>query len=271
MYNALPSLFIALSVVALWVPAYREAWKVGFLLALLSGLSLGMLDLNALITVFVYGALWMAYAQMPSQPRFWAIVIFAVLLKLRLLGGFYPAVLAPGIYYNLAPAVAGLLPLAYIRRGGLEHWQPMMGSVALERIAWVPFGKGLAISLYGVGALALAAAASGLITWQMALPSDAYLRYGAQLLLVCPLEEGLFRGFTQNGLERYLKNPTQAWLLSSGIFALTHLYWAPSTGILLFTLLAGLLYGLVYRVSRSLECAIFCHFLLNFVHMTFFY
>lgn len=269
MYSAYPNLFIALSSIALWTP-YRQAWKVGFLLAVLSGFSLGMLDLSALFTIFVYGSLWMAYANRPDQTRFWAIVVFALLLKLRLLGGFYSVALTPGFYFNLSPAVAGLLPLAYVRRGGLEHWRPSMGAVALERTSWIALGKGLGISFLGIGALAFAAISGGLISWHIALPSHALLRYASQLFLVCPLEEGLYRGFMQNEMERYLGSSMQAWLGSSALFALAHYYWAPSVGILLFTLLAGLLYGLVYRVSRSLECAIFCHFLLNFVHMTFF-
>lgn len=270
MYNAYPSLFIALSTVALWIPVYREAWKVGFVLAMFAGFALGIVAPGALFTTFVYTALWMAYARMPNQTRFWAIVVFAIFLKLRLLGGFYSICLTPGFYYNLAPAVAGLFPLAYVRRGGLEHWQPTLGAVAIERTSWIALGQGLMISVLGVMALALTALISRVVTWQLALPSYAFMHYASQLLLVCPLEEGLFRGFIQNGLERYLGSPLQAWLLGAGIFALTHLYWAPNMGVFVFTFLAGLLYGLVYRVSKSLECAIFCHFLLNFVHMTFF-
>jgi len=269
MYNALPSIFIALSVAALWTP-YREAWKIGFVLALFSGLACGMLDLSSFFIVFVLSALWMTYAKSPNQPRLWALIVFSCLLKLRLLGGFYSVALTQGFYFNLAPAVAGLLPLAYVRRAGIQQWQLGFKTVALEHATALAVGKGIGLSLLGIAAMALAALSSGLISLQMTLPSHALMRYATQLFLICPLEEGLFRGFMQTQLERYMQSPLQAWLLSSVLFAFVHVYWASNSGILLFTMLAGLLYGLVYKVSKSLECAIACHFLLNFVHMTFF-
>ena len=133
------------------------------------------------------------------------------------------------------------------------------------------FLEGLAFSIAGISALALLGLMSGVVSLQVRAPSHAAYRYMMQLLLICPLEEGLFRGFIQKRLAGYLQGNRLAALgISTALFTFAHIYWAPTLGLLVFTSLASLLYGLVYMITDRIESAVLCHFMLNVVHMTFF-
>ena len=135
-------------------------------------------------------------------------------------------------------------------------------------------GKGLLIGCLGIAILSILAIASGTTQLQFKLPTFTAARYLNNLILVAIPEEGFYRGFLQNGLCKYLQNikggKLIALIFSSIIFTIAHIYWSPSLSILGFVFLSSLLYGGVYLISEKIESSILCHFLLNFVHMTFF-
>jgi hypothetical protein len=91
----------------------------------------------------------------------------------------------------------------------------------------------------------------------------------SNLFLTSIPEEGFYRRFIQNKLCPYF-GKTIALFLTAALFTLTHIFWSPNIGILALTFVAGLLYGGIYLYSKKIESAILCHFLLNFIHITFF-
>ena len=90
------------------------------------------------------------------------------------------------------------------------------------------------------------------------------------LFFVSMAEEVLFRGFLQRHLS-LLKIKFASLigiLLPAIIFGLFHL--KAGVPFMIFATLSGIMYGLVYHRSKSIEVTIFTHFLLNFIHITFF-
>ncbi len=158
--------------------------------------------------------------------------------------------------------ILGLLPLA------------LLVSLAKNGKEWTKVSIGLLWGVLGIAILAVLAVGSGAIHWQFKLPSAAVERYFSNLFLIAIPEEAFYRGFLQSELCSYLKNRRGGkWIalgITSLIFTLAHVYWSPSLDILGFVFLAGLLYGAVYLISKRIESAILCHFLLNAIHMTYF-
>lgn len=124
----------------------------------------------------------------------------------------------------------------------------------------------LTVVLVLAGALLL-----GVVAWAPKWPEQGWLWVANNLLLVCIVEELLFRGYVQGGLQRLLQNRpyAQAAVLpgTAVLFGLAHAgggwEWALlATG-------AGLGYGLAYR-QAGLAGAVLCHFALNLAHFTLF-
>lgn len=279
-----PILFSILSVAVLWMEDLKGLWRLFFLGALASGLFVGLIDLSALLHIALFALIWMAYESGRDQLRFWFLVAFSMLFKLHLFSGFYSGGLTPQLFTNLSPFIAGIFPLAYLKGAPLSGWTDFAnmgavkkprfhfsGSAAIARTDRRLFLEGLAFSIAGISAIALLGVASGVVSLQVKMPSYAAQRYMMQLLLICPLEEGLYRGFIQKELGSYLKGNRFAALgISTALFMLAHIYWAPSVGLMLFTGVAGLLYGAVYMMTERIESSILCHFMLNIAHMTLF-
>jgi membrane protease YdiL (CAAX protease family) len=131
--------------------------------------------------------------------------------------------------------------------------------------------RGIAYGVIGVAILAGLAVIAKAAHWQFKLPSHALLRYGVNFTFTAILEEGFYRGFIQSQLTNYLKGRKYlALVIASVIFTFAHVYWSPSVAIMAFVFLASLIYGGVFLISGKVESAIVTHFLLNFIHMTFF-
>jgi membrane protease YdiL (CAAX protease family) len=139
---------------------------------------------------------------------------------------------------------------------------------------WASVLKGLIVGCLGIAVLALLATFTGAAHWNFKLPSFAAARILSNFFLTSIPEEGFYRGFIQNIFCRYFENiklgKILALISTSILFAAAHYYWSPNLEILAFVFLASLLYGGVYLISGKIESAILTHFLLNFIHMTFF-
>jgi membrane protease YdiL (CAAX protease family) len=233
----------------------------GYALAAYHG-SLGLQSLPA------FALLALAWAALRYPRLRWVghglFVVLALALALHRLPGFDNArvidavVLSPGatpltLYLNLDKPLAGfwlLLACPWLilkRRGSL---------------------RGLALRVLGTVAIVLTAGVMlGAITWAAKWPEGAWLWAANNLLLVCIVEELLFRGYIQGGLgrlfERWSGGQTLALLAASVLFGVAHLgggwQW------LLLATAAGLGYGLAYRYA-GLAGAVSCHFGLNLAH-----
>jgi membrane protease YdiL (CAAX protease family) len=131
--------------------------------------------------------------------------------------------------------------------------------------------KTLPLTILGIGGLIFLATYSGAVHLQIKTPPHLLLRMVQNLFLVTIPEEAFYRGFLQEELCKRLGTGVLsrlgAILITSLFFTLMHLTWAPNLGILGFVFIASLLYGLIYQYTKAIESSIFCHFLLNMVHL----
>lgn len=127
--------------------------------------------------------------------------------------------------------------------------------------------RGLPIALgtlLVVGALALAL---GYVEVAPGLPPPGLLLLWAavNLLVVCTIEEGFFRGVVQERLSRCWPLPA-AVVLAALLFGLAHA--GGGLEYVLLATVAGAGYGAAYQLAgRRIEAAILAHFLLNTGHL----
>ncbi|MDA0967615.1 MAG: CPBP family intramembrane metalloprotease [Proteobacteria bacterium] len=108
---------------------------------------------------------------------------------------------------------------------------------------------------------------SGIIKFDPKLPDISPLWLINMLFIVCFAEEVFFRYFIQGSFTKALGfkyGQYIAIILSSLIFGLAHL---PGGVIFaLFAFIAGIFYGYSYYKTKSIECAILTHFMVNMTH-----
>jgi membrane protease YdiL (CAAX protease family) len=242
-------------------------WGGLLILSILAGLATGYIYWEGLLIIAAWIPFWFFYDKLKSSESkillFAALVFLSYGFKLHLFPGFNPMKISPRFYLGYMAPIIGLFPLALLvpLASGVKDWK-------------VVFTKGLGYSLAGIAVLSILALVSGLVGFEAKLPTYPGIRYLSNLVLVAIPEEAFFRGFVQRELISFLPNNKggRIWslIITSILFTIAHLYWTLSLAILGFVFLASLLYGWVYVKTGKIESAILCHFLLNFIHMTFF-
>ena len=267
MLAGLGFILLGLSLVSVWFHRDVKIWGLLFILSLVVGLSSGYVYWEGLLIVALWAIAWVTYSKIETpQPKllfFAALVFLSFGFKLHLFPGFNPMKITPRFYLGYMAPVIGLFPLA------------LLVPLASAKRDWkAVFTKGLGYSLAGIGCLALLALITGSTQWIFKWPSHPGVRILSNLVLVAIPEEAFFRGFIQRELCSFLPGTKQgkviALVITSLLFSLAHIYWSPSLAILGFVFMASMLYGWVYLATGKIESAILCHFLLNFIHMTFF-
>lgn len=255
-------LFLTLSFLSLWIRREPQIWGAFLGLSLLFGLFGGMLFWPGPLLLAGLIALWSFYIKKPNVSLFVILILATICMKLHILPGFRPIPFTPSFKIGLEAAITGLLPLA------------LVVPLSQTKKDWQKVLKGLFLGGVGIAILALLATISGATHLQFKLPSHMAARTWSNLVLTSIPEEGFWRGFMQRGLSRYFHDTKRgkiaALVLTSAIFTFGHIYWTSNLAILGFVFLASLLYGSVYLLSGKVESAIFTHFLLNLIHMTFF-
>lgn len=125
----------------------------------------------------------------------------------------------------------------------------------------------LAATLIPLFALLPVAKALGALELELHAPAWWWLFALNNLLLTCPAEEALFRGFLQQAITQRL-----GWISgvvgASIVFGIQHFAGGPL--LIVFATLAGIGYGLIYHLTGRLWAAVLVHFLFNFAHLLFF-
>ncbi len=255
-------IFLGASFLSLWFVRKPKIWGTFLGISLLLGLIGGNINWVGLIFIIALLSLWIFYDRKPTVVLFALIVCFSILLKMRLLPGYTPFLFTPKFAVGLEGSLIGLFPLAFL--------------VVLARKTkdWKAVLKGLLIGCAGIAILAIVTTFAGSTHWHFKLPTFAAPRILSNFFLTSIPEEGFYRGFIQSTFYKYFENirfgKILALISTSLLFTAAHIYWSPNLLILAFVFLASLLYGSIYLISGKIETSILCHFLLNFIHMTFF-
>lgn len=107
------------------------------------------------------------------------------------------------------------------------------------------------------------------IKWFLFIPIFLFFN----LFLVVIPEEAFYRGFLQREITLNLKNRASgllAILVVSLLFATSHLFFVPSFGFFIASLLAGFAYGGIYLLTGAIESSILTHFFINTLHLLLF-
>lgn len=107
----------------------------------------------------------------------------------------------------------------------------------------------------------------GVIKLEISLPSWILYFLFSNLLLVALVEEAFFRGYLQQRLTQFI-HPNLALLIASIAFGLVH--YKSGVLMIVFASIAGLIYGLAYKYSKSLWSSVLFHYGLNLIHLVFF-
>lgn len=255
-------IFLGGSFLSLWLKREPKIWGTLICLCILSGMIAGNITWIGFAFIILLALLWMFYDHKKSVAIFIALICVGMSFKLRLLPGYHPFFITPKFAIGLENPLIGLFPLA------------LLVPLAKDSQDWTAVIKGFVFGCGAIILLAILATVSKATHWDVKIPSYMGIRILSNLVLTSIPEEGFYRGFIQKTLSEYFKNIRMgnvlALILTSLLFSVSHIFWSPNLGILLFTFLAGLLYGGVYLFSGKIESAIFCHFLFNLIHMTFF-
>ena len=255
-------IFLGASFLSLWTAREPKIWGTLLGISLLFGLMGGNINWIGLIFIIALLLLWIFYNRKPTVAFFVLIVFFSALLKMRLLPGYTPFFFTPKFAVGLEASLIGLFPLAFlvVLAKRIEDWKAVI--------------KGLLIGCAGIAVLAILATFTGATRWHFKLPTFVMARTLSNFFLTSIPEEGFYRGFIQSTFYKYFENirfgKVLALISTSILFTAAHIYWSPNLQVLAFVFLASLLYGGVYLISGKIESSILCHFLLKFIHMTFF-
>jgi membrane protease YdiL (CAAX protease family) len=273
---------LAVAMAALWVPRLSSAphaaswWVLPFAVALIVGQAHGVVDTRGLVEIFLLTTACRIGAHAPDGAlRGFALAVvlaMSVALLLHAVPGFANPRVLDGVtlsadsapytkYLNFDKGVLGLVLLGLCAPQRIARRAPPGTVVA----AWWRFAVIAAV----VMALTVLA---GYARWDPKLPSWWPLWLTSMIFLTALPEEAVFRHLIQGSLHDWLGESSRArWtatLAAAALFGLAHagggwLYVALAT-------VAGIGYGLVYALSRSIGAAIAAHTALNLLHLLLF-
>lgn len=260
MLQILPFLLLGLSFASLWIDKTPLIWGTFLILSFGIGFVTANVSVTGLFWIALLAYLWIAYQHKSQTWLFLALVLLSMCYKMHLIGGFEPLVFTSNFSMNLLSPCVGLFPLAFCV------------PLATNRNQWLSTGKWVLWGCLGIAILAVLATIGQVTNCHVKMPSFPVERFFNNLFLVAIPEEGFYRGFLQNAFCRYFRDirfgKVIALIVTTLLFTATHVFWSPNLSVLLFVFLSGLLYGGIYLISTRIESAIFCHFLLNLIHMT---
>lgn len=131
------------------------------------------------------------------------------------------------------------------------------------------------LTIAGIIVMILLGLFSGLIQWDPKLPKIFWFFAIENLILVSIIEEAFWRGFVQKELFRWFGE--RGFLANSACvvftafsFAALHYFWIRSIPFLMLVFVAGIIYGSIFQLTKSLEASIFCHWTFNICHFLLF-
>ncbi len=267
----LPYLILAFASLAA-ILEVRAIASALILIAAATALAVSSIEwLSLLWIAFLFASMWLS--ENGQLPRVWrglasiGFGILAVLLSQHLLPGFNNLIVFDRVqfaqdsvpftmYLNFDKPLVGLCVFLFFVQRKQAAWTP--------KKAWLTFGCWAFITVL----LMLLALSANFVRFDPKWPKDGWLWAANNFFFVCLAEEGLFRGYIQGGLQRlFPKNRIFAFLAifsASVLFGLAH--FRGGVTYVLFSTIAGFIYGFTYWKTQRLEAAMLVHFGLNVVH-----
>ena len=275
--GSLAYLFLILALLSLWCNRKIWIWATLYALSFVCAYYGGVASLRALASTGVLLLSILALTQeVPSFIRM-LIGIFTTSLSLafftHLIPGFNniefahqwqasPTSPPMNIFMNYDKSTCALFILAFMIPliQTSREWRTTL-------LAAIPWSVLSCVVLFSLGYT------MNLIAYDPKLPAISFLWLIRQIFFVIIPQEALFRGFIQREITMGLNNSAAgilAVLLSSLLYALTHLLIATSLPFFISAFVAGVLYGTIYQITCRIEAAILTHLIVSIVHFFFF-
>ena len=252
---------------SIWI--HKSAWLWGSFLALSFSLAIytGAVQLFSIVPlILLFLIFWILKNPIAGGKRHFltiTAIAIAALLNYHWAPGFNNLKITSAFYLNFDKPLMGLFPLIFLV------------PVCQTRDDWIQVGlKAVPLTLLFIFGLMALGLGTGVIEWQLKLPTHFFLRIISNLFLTVIPEEGFFRGFLQKEISHQIGRgffgKSVGIAGAALVFTLFHLTWTASPAMLALVFVAGLIYGLVYEFSGKIEGSILCHFAVNVIHMFFF-
>ncbi|MBS0650461.1 MAG: CPBP family intramembrane metalloprotease [Verrucomicrobia bacterium] len=267
-----------MSFVSLWFR--KTAWLWGSFLAISTFLAFqaGIVTPVGLIPILI---VMVFHFLMKKEIKRWGRLFLFALVSIISLGLAFH--LFPGFHNWQVASNLAISPQAYPYNLWFNFDKPFIGIFAL---AWtIPLIQSrvqfqrvtritIPLSILGIALMMLISLNTGLVKWDPKIPTILFVWLIDNLVFVAIPEEAFFRGFFQKEVKQWLGQGRLASfgavLGTSLFFTLLHVKWVPSIPFLCLVFVAGLIYGTIYEITKSIESSIFCHFALNAAHFLLF-
>ncbi|ECP1951354.1 lysostaphin resistance A-like protein [Salmonella enterica] len=231
-----------------------------------------VIDARALVFLGILAIIAIIHGKFSSKSKILSIMIEILLLlisvglMLHMIPGFHNPVILDNVrtgpesrpfmmYYNFDKALIPFVLLICMK-------SLFMTDKPVHTQLW--YWLALAIAVPG---LLLIAVASGGLKIEIHHPAWLLQFILANIFFVSLAEEALFRGYLQQRFSSVMP-PVLALIIASLLFGILH--YAGGSLIVVFSTLAGLIYGVAWMLSGRLWVAVLFHFGLNLCHLLFF-
>ncbi len=266
---------LIMAFVTLWVK--RSPWIWGSFLAI-AGLLAYLSQILFPLGLIPIGALLLCHSLIDGFQKFTRFLIFLIATSVSIGLWFH---LWPGFHNYLVYDKVSLSAASHPYTLYLNFDKPFVGffvlafSLPLLSSFKQMFKVAIPLSILGMIVIGLLAVFGNLVAWDPKFPSSFWLFALDNLFLVAIPEEAFLRGFVQNEVFRWFGGNGKwagfaAVFLTAILFAALHIKWVASWPFLGLIFVAGLVYGAIYQITRSIEASMLCHFLVNIVHFTLF-
>lgn len=274
--NYLTYILLLSSVISLWIPSRTKIkiWELFFLSCLILSLVTHIADPIALLSILVFYFLVASFSMhLSSVWRYLilgSVLVLGLTLELHLIPGFHNLLVLKNVkfgsdalpfslYLNLDKTIVGLIILGLTLNlaSSTDEWKQLLKQVACK----LPIAALIILPL---------SFALGFIKFEPKLPQYLWIWIIANLFFTCVAEEGLFRGFFQESLNKltYRYSEYVAIIIPALLFGIIH--FPGGIKYVILATLAGIIYGWVYKVTKRIEASILTHFLLNLTHILLF-
>lgn len=274
-YINLTYIVFVCAVLSLWLPV-RSKIKPWMLIGILS-LAFAMVSHTTnwygALSILLFYAIVSIYLKTESRwkyPLWIMIFILALALELHQVPGFKnlliwskihitPDARAFTLYLNFDKASVGLILLGLTLK------------LAQTRIEWSTLLKQMIVRVPLIILILLCLSIFfGYVKFTPKIPHDLWIWVVSNLFFTCLAEEAFFRGFLQHSFSQLKYR--YATYLEIGIPALFFgcIHYPGGVKYVVLAIVAGVLYGWIYKVTKRIEASILAHFLLNLVHILFF-
>ena len=268
---------LMLAFISLWI--YKKPWLWGsfLFLSFVFAFSSTLCDYKIFVALVpLCGAHLVLATEIKGGVRIAAIVVailFSALLSFHLAPGFHNWNLGTMQISHNAPSISSFLNFdtPFIGFFPLALTVPLICS---RMHGYSIVRQTILFTIIGIVILLIGALYLHIVAIDLKVPYIAAIWLIKNLFFVTIPEEGFFRGFLQRELHKYISTKWRGakWggvisiIVISLLFALLHIGFTHNLPFLMLTFVASIFYGTVYHVTRSIESAIFCHYIVNLLH-----